>query len=99
MGLVDLMRVMVKGNEEGLNVKQISQEYQIFEVSEDDFDEIVKTVRRAIIASRAIKNIAMLKDLVTKISEIRPSIEQCEIAEGEDGDGANGENKLFDQLG
>ena len=75
MGLVDLMRVMVKGNEEGLNVKQISQEYQIFEVSEDDFDEIVKTVRRAIIASRAIKNIAMLKDLVTKISEIRPSIE------------------------
>lgn len=75
MGLVDLMRVMVKGNEDGLNVKLISQEYQIFEVSEDDFDEIVKTVRRAIIASRAIKNIAMLKDLVTKISEIRPSIE------------------------
>ena len=92
------MKVILKGNEALLNVKQVRQDYHTFEIDENDFDEILKTVRKAVIASRVIKNIALLKELVTKLQDIRPHIEYHEDDDNsENGDGA--EKTLYDYLG
>lgn len=69
------MKVIVKGNEQELNDQQIGKDYQQFQISEEDFDEIIRTIRKAVIASKVIKSISLLKDFITKISEIRSKIE------------------------
>lgn len=92
------MKVILKGNEAQLNVKQVRGDYQTFEIDENDFDEILKTVRKAVIASRVIKNIALLKELVTKLQDIRPHIEYLGDDVGSHG-ADDKEKTLYDYLG
>lgn len=84
--LKDLIQITLKGHASQLNKSRIKSDYCQFQLSEQNFDALVEMIRRAIISSRIIKKIALLKDIVSSIAELREFVEytKMEIKESQE---------------
>lgn len=75
VSLITILKVVIKGHKDKLNFIKIKASYQKFEISESNFDEILKSTRRAIVISKQIKNITLLRDIMQQMSDLRSHVE------------------------
>lgn len=98
LGIVQVIKLIIKGNLGLINFWQAKKDYEEFCITEEEFDQIVQIVRLTIIKSKLVKKIQVLKDIISKISEIRPFI-VCQSNDEENEDEEINELSIFNGLG